>query len=268
MSGIINELKQELACAEKTIDYLENSLKHKDKYFNSSIRVTDNHGNPQYYFRRPGDTKSHYVSQRDREKLRPYIQCDYEKLLYDQLIKNKRAIVRFLADYDDRAVQHSYDKLCDGRKQMIEPLETPDDVYIKQWLASHSGSQNPYPKENSFLTNRGESVRSKSEKIIADLLCRLNIPYRYEAKLILDGKYIVYPDFMILDVKKRRTIYLEHFGLMSDSVYALKALKRIGAYEKNGIIAGDNFIVSLESSDSPLDVKVLEKKIRKLIDRE
>lgn len=266
MDSVRNELQQQLNSIEKYLQQLET---RKRKYKNApvgNIRVSYNGGRPQYLFKGPNDKNEHYVVKQDYEKLKVHIQYDYEAKLFKCLKASQRRISRFLASYDDKVVQHAYDRLCDGRKRMIDPIEIPDEEYIRQWLASHPGSKNPYPAENSFLTDRGESVRSKSEKIIADLLYRLKIPYQYESSLILDGKYIVYPDFMMLDVKKRRTVYLEHFGLLSDSVYALKALKRIGVYEKNGIIAGDNFIISLESGESPLDIKLLEKIIRKMID--
>ena len=61
---------------------------------------------------------------------------------------------------------------------------------------------NPYPKTEELVTNNGEIVRSKSEKIIADLLFMLGIPYVYECPLDTPGGTI-YPDFTILDISTR-----------------------------------------------------------------
>lgn len=58
--------------------------------------------------------------------------------------------------------------------------------------------------EPVILTNRGERVRSKSEKIIADCFFRKGIPYKYECPLYLKGLGIIYPDFTILSKKQDR----------------------------------------------------------------
>lgn len=52
-------------------------------------------------------------------------------------------------------------------------------------------------------------MRSKSEVIIADLLNKEGIPYRYEFPLYLKEFNTVYPDFTILNVRKRKEIYWE-----------------------------------------------------------
>ena len=55
-----------------------------------------------------------------------------------------------------------------------------------------------------ILTEKGERVRSKSEKIIADYFYRKNILYKYEKPLYLNGYGIVYPDFTLLSRKQER----------------------------------------------------------------
>ena len=53
-------------------------------------------------------------------------------------------------------------------------------------------------KRQEIYTERGERVRSKSEKIIADKLFLQNIPYHYERPIYLKGFGMVYPDFCCL----------------------------------------------------------------------
>lgn len=62
---------------------------------------------------------------------------------------------------------------------------------------------------SEFYTAKGEKVRSKSEVIIADVLSREGIPYRYEYPLYLKGIGKVHPDFTVLNVKQRKEIYWE-----------------------------------------------------------
>ncbi len=58
-----------------------------------------------------------------------------------------------------------------------------------------------------YTTERGEKVRSKSEVIIANLLNKFNIPYRYEEPF--KG---IEPDFTIKNKDKSIIIYWEHSG--------------------------------------------------------
>ena len=58
-----------------------------------------------------------------------------------------------------------------------------------------------------ILTENGERVRSKSEKILADYFYRQNILYKYEKPLYLKGYGTVYPDFTFLSSKTGKEIY-------------------------------------------------------------
>ena len=49
-----------------------------------------------------------------------------------------------------------------------------------------------------FMTNKGEMVRNKLEKDVADLLKNLEIPYKYEPLIKVENKYF-FPDFLIDD---------------------------------------------------------------------
>ena len=140
-----------------------------------------------------------------------------------------------------------------------------DEDYIKQWLAI---SYEPKPfKENDateYYTDKGERVRSKSEIIIANMLKILNMPYKYECPLKL-GNILVYPDFTILDVKGRREILLEHFGMMGDLDYVNSMMLKISTYEQNNIFLGDRLICSFESAKRPLNISTLKNKLNMLI---
>lgn len=108
-------------------------------------------------------------------------------------------------------------------------------------------------------------MRTKSEKIIADKLYALGIPYRYEYPVKLKGYGTVYPGFTILKVSERKEIYYEHFGLMDKPEYCEKALRKLQAFARNGIVLGQNLIATFESENVPLDMNVLEKMLEELI---
>ena len=124
---------------------------------------------------------------------------------------------------------------------------------------------NPFMEDTPvIMTERGERVRSKSEKIMADYFYRKNIPYKYECPLKLND-LIIYPDFTILDVKRRQEKYLEHFGMMGDLDYVSNMMLKIATYEQNNIFIGDRLICTFESIRRPLSVSVLRNKLNILI---
>ena len=49
--------------------------------------------------------------------------------------------------------------------------------------------------------------------------------------------------------------------MTSDAEYAIKNFKKIQTYEKYGYLQGRDLITTMESSEEPIDVKLVEKKI-------
>ena len=80
--------------------------------------------------------------------------------------------------------------------------------------------------------------------MIADFLSEHGIPFRYEAKLLIDGK-AYYPDFVIL-CEDDTLILWEHFGLMSQDEYFKRACEKIKTYRKKGYMQHTNLICTWE----------------------
>ena len=116
-----------------------------------------------------------------------------------------------------------------------------------------------------ILTERGERVRSKSEKILADYFYRNGISYKYECPLYLNGFGTVYPDFTFLSKRTRQEIYWEHDGRMDDPAYARNAVRKIQAYEKNDIYPGERLILTFETEKDLLDTRLLKKLVFKYL---
>ena len=62
---------------------------------------------------------------------------------------------------------------------------------------------------------------------------------------------------------KGLNILWEHLGLMDIPEYAEKAIRKITAYEVNGYFPGENLILTMETRGQPLDVRLVNKLIRK-----
>ena len=116
-----------------------------------------------------------------------------------------------------------------------------------------------------ILTEKGERVRSKSEKILADFFYRNNIPYMYEKTLNLSGYGIVYPDFTFLSRKLRKEIYWEHEGMMDKPEYSIKAVKKLNSYQKNGILPRERLILTFETEQDVLNSKIVSELVDKYL---
>ena len=118
-----------------------------------------------------------------------------------------------------------------------------------------------YIKELNKQKAEIEKLLITSEKIIADMLFKYKVPYRYEPNVRIDNTYDVFPDFVALNVRRRKTIYWEHLGKVDDMKYAFKNMNKLYQYEKNSYVLGDDLIVTMETTKEPLNVVQVEKKI-------
>ncbi|WP_200277183.1 hypothetical protein, partial [Rhodovulum adriaticum] len=110
--------------------------------------------------------------------------------------------------------------------------------------------------------NKGERVRSKSEKILADIFYSKGIDYKYECPVNLSNSVRIYPDFTFLHPTSKKEIYWEHHGMMDDPAYSEETIRKIRTYEKNGIFVGKNLIITFETRSQTLDGEWVEKLIK------
>ncbi len=265
MTNTINELKKQLNRTEKLLHEVEKRLKTYKTLEPGNIRVAISHGCPQFYLKRPGKDKEEYIPVIEKERIHLLAQRDYEEKVYKELVSSKNRLTKFIAGYDPKGVENIYEKLCDIRKGIVTPIVMPDEMYIEKWMEKYKGGENTYGLATEFKTQRGEYVRSKSEKIIADYFYTHNIPYQYEPKFPVSANKDVFPDFAALHVGKRKTVYWEHLGKVGEEMYATSNFSKLMDYEEQGLIIGDNLIITMETKERPLDVKLVEKKAKKFL---
>lgn len=262
MTNAYEELKEKLVWSEKLLQEVEKRLRIYKNLEPGSLRVAMSHGCPQYYIKRPGKDREEYISTIEKEKIHLLAQRDYEEKVSKELLRLNNRLTKFIAGYDPKAVENIYERMCDTRKNLVVPIVLTDKMYIEKWMDEHRGSVNTYGVATEFKTLRGEYVRSKSEKILADYFYSNHIPYQYEPRFEFDDYRNKYPDFVLLNVQKRKTIYWEHLGRAGELDYATRNFEKLMDYEKNGLILGDNLIITLETSERQLDIKNVEEKVR------
>ena len=136
------------------------------------------------------------------------------------------------------------------KEVLVMPIEPRWEQKLAQWDGETYQGKEFYEGTAVIITEKGERVRSKSEKILADYFYRNNIIYKYEKPLFLKGYGTVYPDFTFLSRKTGEEIYWEHEGMMDKSDYAKTAVKKLESYQKNGIYLGERLIATFETEQT------------------
>ena len=215
-------------------------------------------GSPRYYVRNnENPRREKYLSmKKDSACIQTIAQKSYEQQLLQTAQKQSALISGFLAAYSETAGADLYAGLRDERRALITPLEPDYRYYLEVWAN--------VPYEPGFFdehmplitTERNERVRSKSEKIAADLYLRRQLAYRYEYPLVLrDGDHMVTlrPDFTVVSRQDLCIYYHEHLGSMDDPKYVNSALERLRIYISNGIFPGDRLLLTFETKQRPLN---------------
>ena len=232
-----------------------------------NLRISNKNGITEYYLKNAvGNGK--YLKKQDQELAYAIAQRDYDREVLRRARERKKAIESFLQKYEKSCLKKLYRDINPYRKALIQTNIISDEEYVRRWLAVEYNGRQGYDEIQDFYTEKEERVRSKSEKIIADKLYRLGIPYRYEYPLILQDNIKIYPDFTILKMPEREEVYLEHFGMMDDLDYVRNVMRKLNTYEKNGIYIGVNLFVTYESVKYPLNTKGLDGLLKQLFNIE
>lgn len=264
MNSVISILEKELIELGKFITKLETKSKYKSE---GRLRIDNKKTKCQYYYmdRKENSSAGHngrYMKKEELPLAKAIAQRDYDAIALKKAKERKKCIDTFINKYAKTDLKELYNKTHPQRRVLIETDVISDEEYVRRWLAVEYKGKSEV--EDDIVTERGECVRSKSEKIIADKLNMLNIPYRYEYPLMLDNGKTVYPDFTILKMPERKEVYFEHFGMIDDEEYFEHMIYKLNSYENNGIYMGINLFITYETSKKPLNTKTLNYKLKEL----
>lgn len=226
------------------------------------IHVIINKSRAQYYIRyNPTDTSGVYLPKNEKDKIRRYLQKQYDIEEVKIIDKEIKALEKMLEKSSGLITleRNYYSSRHEEIKQFINPIDVNDDDYIMWWKSIPYERKTINERLPLYITDGGEQVRSKSEVNIANKLFKMNIPYRYECPLRIDKENVIHPDFTILDVKRRCEVYWEHRGMMDDRDYSRHSVSRIRDYEKAGFFLGDKLIITEETSVTPLGTYEIER---------
>ncbi len=259
----MNRVKEELERRKEELLQLKNEKEHALKGApKGTVRISCSQKRTQFYYRKEKeDRRGTYIPEKKLELVKKLAQKEYDQKVLRAVEKELDIVEKCMACYQVAEPETIYENLHDARKKMVVPIWEPDEQYVRNW--ENVAYQGKGFDENmpEYYTAKKERVRSKSELIIADLLGREGVPYRYEYPLHLKGFGQVYPDFMVLNVSKRKEFYWEHLGMMDDPAYVEKAIQKITMYEQNGIYPGEQLILTHETRKNPLSQKMVRRMI-------
>ena len=242
----------------KTIDVLEKKIK---SFPDGCIKVKKTKYGV-YYCLKLADKPDRHLTYDDNDLIKQLIQKSYLKEVLAAARKEKSILSRIIHYYPEQTIEDIYSNLSDERKEYAAPIIPNDTEYASKWLSMPDPGRSLISIETEFYTLKGEHVRSKSEVIIADRLYSKGIPYKYECPLRI-GNRVIHPDFTILRLSDRKILYHEHCGMMDDPDYAKDMVSRVNLYSNADIYLGDRLFMTFETSDNPLDIKLLDELIEK-----
>lgn len=260
----INKRLQEVVAIKQKIEYEIEQAKRSSKMA-MSLKLTcknTRRGRYQYY------VNSKYISKIENlPRIKELAIAEYHKALLPLLEKHVRNLKLILKT--EEQLEGVYTKMHEGKRILFEPEIVPISKLVEEFeMEAYEGLPFYENDHTEYFTNRGERVRSKSEKIIADELDRRQVPYKYEKPLVLlvEGRQReFYPDFTTLNITTGKIIYLEHLGMMDNSYYYDNTLSKLDVYEKNGLLIGRDVLLLHESARRPLNTRIISDYISEFL---
>ncbi len=224
------------------------------------LRISTDRGHVRFYHC-TNDRYGRYIPRDNLQLPRQLAQKNYQETVIRKAESRLKQISKLLRDFADDEIEQVYLSVHTERQALITPVEPTMKQLLDHWINKPYKGKEFKEGTTVILSEKGERVRSKSEKILADYFFRNNIPYKYEKPLLLKGYGTVYPDFTLFSPRLRKEIYWEHEGRMDDPVYARSAVKKIYCYEENGIFEGERLILTYETEETVMNTRDIERKL-------
>lgn len=264
MYGLKEMLLKEEARLQKLAENTRKKLKDVPE---GKLRISKSNNHVQYYHCTQENPQKNgiYLHKTEEQLVRQLAQKGYDEKVLRLVEKRMRQIKQIAEEYQDDEIEKIFLREHEACQKLICPAELIWNQQLEHWMQEKYEGKG-FPEGTQLIySDRGERVRSKSEKILADYFYHNNIPYKYEKPLQLAGYGVVYPDFTFLSKRTGKEIYWEHEGRMDDPGYAKTAIKKIETYEDNGIYIGERLILTFETEATVLSKRIIERNIKRYL---
>lgn len=173
------------------------------------------------------------------------------ELLYTALTRSREQLI-LLVEGDDPSILFDLSK--------PEKSETARrNTNLFRGVIRDAGQEIPYAEDLIHRAQDGTLVRSKSELVIANMLCSLGIRYEYER--VCEGTTEsgrLRPDFSFVTPAGDLLIW-EHLGMLNREDYARGWEWKKAWYEKNGYAPGETLFTTQDDERGGLDSSTIRK---------
>lgn len=262
LRGLKNLLLAEQSRLEEILTATKKQLNNAPK---GTLRLSQSNTYLQFYHCTEENKLGKYITKGNDELIQKLAQKSYDDRVLRLAEKRLNQIKKLLKDYEDDEIEQIFFKEHKERQRLIQPIEPTWAQRLSEWKLKEYQGKGFQEGTPTIETERGERVRSKSEKIMADYFYRNGIEYKYECPIYLKGMGMVYPDFTFLSKKLGKEIYWEHNGMVDEPIYARNMVRKIDAYENNGIFQGERLILTYETEQSVLNTGKIEQMVKKYL---
>lgn len=246
---ILPKVDQRIIELQQTLTNIQKQLKNIPS---GSLRIVQRRNNFFYYLiTNSKDTNGKYLPKTQSKLASQIAQRDYILSIKREIEGELKVLYKLKKNYRPQNLINIYKRLTPGRKQLVTPVQLPNEEFAKQWQAQSKPGNSFNSQNKCFQTSCGIFVRSKSEVLIADALTNHNIPFHYEMPLLLNEKNF-YPDFTCLHPSTRKVYIWEHFGLIDQPEYAMHALEKMILYQSKHFTQSNTLIITYETLAQPL----------------
>ncbi len=152
----------------------------------------------------------------------------------------------------------------------VNPVEDPSmppkqvtlritDMSPAEWGAMPYRAKTKNLEDKTVLTSIGFWVRSRGESGITEIYADMLTPIHYDELLVING-YDISPDFIAIR-PDGKLIFHEHCGRLQDKRYMEHHFWKLRQYRQAGITEWDNLIVTYDSPDGGIDMKLIRAQI-------
>lgn len=184
----MNKLKEllfaEQCRLEKIITVIKERLKNAPE---GTLRLSKSHNKQQYYSCTSERKAGIYINKDNIELARQLAQKTYDEKVLKLAEKRLLQIKKITKNYKENEIEEIYLKERIERQELIKPIEPTWQQKLNEWKSKEYKGKSFREETPTILSEKGERVRSKSEKIMADYFYRNGIEYKYECPLYLKG---------------------------------------------------------------------------------
>lgn len=264
MKILIERLKELLAREQRILNYCDHNLKDEPK---NKMRAETKKGRTYRYIRKSED-EEWQTAQAGDYRVKAIQRYKLLKRIRRSAMWNIECITKAIVSlqkFQSTDPARINEKLPVGYTAELSDgfLDALDSIDVERWaLEQDYDKYDGYPEGKIHTARCGIMMRSRGEVIIANILDRIEIGFRYEQWLRLPHDINLVPDFTVIDPVTHKFKYIEYCGMMGDPDYSKDFVRKINKYRKAGLIPGIDVLFLFDTDDNGVDEPELEKAIR------